>query len=1184
MKKHLLLAGTLIFSGILYAEKIVWNKDNNFNGWNNSYLAKRKIENGLLTLTEIKFDCRLLNMKVDIDPGKYNTFTFTYRATGGLKKSGEFYFSHAGENFSDARRWVIPPLVADGQWHTVSISPKNQKSWQTGGNIKSLRFDPTNSAGGKIEIREIILHHQDAVKKKLKTDGKTDGPEWPAVKSELWQKKDSLKNQPYFMGKMIRSPEDQLKDKKHYEFYLRRDFHLKSKPVFAFLQFTADDCAETFINGKSAGTANDWKICQVLDVTDLICVGKNTLAFHYINENSYGGVLAELYLQYADNSSQRIVTDKLFKSSSLFQKNWNSIDFDTKNWQSAVEQAPPPARPWRITLPYRYFQNLQLVTSAAILPAQVPAGKKIWLSITALGKVPEKDFCATITLKKSDGLVWKEKITIKKEYYVQLSPKNFSLKIPYETPLYLKPGKFTVSIETDMLSVHGEQWKNFSIETTAVKTDPKYPVKNICRVVNKNGKPQLELNGKPFFASWLGVPRHFVPEKLPVNVVTLGVSFEQYWPKIDSLNTDVFDIRAEKLRKLFPDAYFIINIPLNVPHSWFRYYPEETAKKENGEYVTYASHPNSYSSATALKQFEQNIEKTVKYLENTPYANRIIGYRISGGYTGEWLGWEGGNSITDFSNAAKQAYKRFFKTYYPQFKNDSIPGRMERQNNDNSVLWDQTKYHRAVAWQRFASRQINDFLIPLCKKLKAAAGKDKITGTYYGYTSTLHHTGISQYRAHYDLKRLLDSESVDFLMSPNSYVLRNLGEFCGEMKPFSSLQNNSVIPVCEDDTRTHNSFDVQKTPGSATQTITLKQSIAVERRNMGIAICRQSPNYYYPLVGGGEVSFPAMKKEIAIQKTVGQHCLDVNAKRNAQIALVVSEETIKTMPSMGGQAVSSGIIDQNYRADGTVRKTLRNRCVINFETFVGNQDRFTRSGAPVDQLLAEDLADHPGNYKLYVFLNCYKYDDKFLGAVKKLQQKNCVLLWLYAPGFWKGLSGNTANMKNLTGMDFEMLSNTSAAVKLKDGRIMGTPAAQINPLFAVKNKNVQILGTYSNGKTGLAAVKTQKALTVFSGAWQLDTLFIREMLDKAGVFRYIDSDDPFEANTKLLVLHARRAGKKTIRLPRKTNVLDIFAAKIIARNTDKFESSFNLHETKQFYCGDDAGILLEKIQSVLKKY
>jgi hypothetical protein len=327
-----------------------------------------------------------------------------------------------------------------------------------------------------------------------------------------------------------------------------------------------------------------------------------------------------------------------------------------------------------------------------------------------------------------------------------------------------------------------------------------------------------------------------------------------------------------------------------------------------------------------------------------------------------------------------------------------------------------------------------------------------------------------------------------------------------------------------------------------------------------------------------------MKKEIAIQKTVGQHCLDVNAKRNAQIALVVSEETIKTMPNMGGQTVPSGIIDQYYCADGTVKKVPRNRCIINFETFVGNQDRFTRSGAPVDQLLAEDLADNPGNYKLYVFLNCYKYDDKFLAAVKKLQQKNCVLLWLYAPGFWKDLSGNTANMKKLTGLDFEMLSNSTAAVKLKNGRVMGTPMAKISPLFAVTSPGAEIMGTYPDGKAGLAAARTGKALTVFSGVWQLDKYFIRKMLDKAGVFRYIDSDDPFEANTKLLVLHARRAGMKTIRLPQKTNVLDVFSAKIIARNTDHFESSFNLHETKQFYCGDDADVLLEKIKSVLKKY
>ena len=346
---------------------------------------------------------------------------------------------------------------------------------------------------------------------------------------------------------------------------------------------------------------------------------------------------------------------------------------------------------------------------------------------------------------------------------------------------------------------------------------------------------------------------------------------------------------------------------------------------------------------------------------------------------------------------------------------------------------------------------------------------------------------------------------------------------------------------------------------------------------MGFAACRMSPGYYYPLVGGASVSFPAMMKEIAVQRTVGQHCLDVNAARKAQIALVVSEETIKAMPNLSGFTAPSRIIDQFYNADGSVWMRPRIKNIINYETFVGNQDRFTRSGAPVDQLLAEDLADAPGDYKLYVFLNCYKFDEKFLNALRQLRRRKCVLLWLYAPGFWKGLSSGTDNMKQLTGLDFEMLFNTAPAVKLKDGRLMGTPDVKISPVFAVKTPGAEILGTYDNGKIGVAAVKTGKALTVFSGPWQLDKNFIAEILKRAGVFRYITSDDPSDANTRLFVLHARYSGRKHVRLPRRTTVLDVFAKKIIARNADCFETVLNLHETKWFYLGEDADTLLKKI-------
>lgn len=1173
MNRLSLFICSLFFAINLSADSIIWNEKNVFKGWNGVAAAKKRIVKGILELSSIKRDCRIINRNVNIDPRKYNTLVFTYRATGGVKKKGELYFSHAGEKFNDTRRWDIPALNADGKWHTVKIRSADLSLWLKGGNIKALRFDPTNSAGGTIEIKEIRLEYTPP---ENPPTAKIDGPEWPVIKPELWEMRTAKKMpQHYFQGKMIRSPEDKQTGKITHTFYLKKIFILKEKPIHAFLQFTADDRTDVLVNGNPAGKADEWRNSVICDVVRFLKQGNNTLTFIYSNKDAFGGVLAELYLQYADGRCERINTDKTFKSS--IRK-----DLKDSDWKNAVEQAPPPAPPWRIFLPYKYFKNMFQIISVRLSAQKIPAGTPIQLTISGKGQIPQHAISGTITLKRNGVTLFDKNITIHAEDFFHSGKDRWILKITVPTPIYLRPGKFNISLETDRFSIQPEQWKQLTIETTAIKNDPSYPVPPVCKIVRKNGTPQIELNGKPFYASWLAVPWNFQKMFLPVNVVTVGANHAALWPGVGKFNSEALDTAAERMHRMFPQAYFMWNISLFVPPDWAEKFPDEMVLNQKKERISYAYPTHSYSSPTAQKHFLEIIEKTITYLENSPYANRIIGYRFSGGYTGEFLGWEPRGSALDFSPCGIAAFAAFVKNNYPGL-NSRIPTRSERLNGSKVPLWNQKKHLRTIAYQHFTSRQVSDLLLPLCKKIRSLIGRKKLLGIYYGYTSTLHHTGNSQYRAFYELKRLLDAKVVDYLMSPNSYALRNLGEFCGEMKPFSTLQNNNIISVCEDDTRTHNGYYADK-KGGDTQTKTEKHTLAVTRRNMGIAACRMSPAYYFPLVGGTSVSFPAMKKEIDIQKTVGQHCLDVNAERKAQIALVVSEETIKTMPNMGGQTVPSGIIDQYYRANGTVKKTLRNKSVIHFETFIGNQDRFTRSGAPVDQLLAEDLADNPGNYKLYVFLNCYKYDDKFLAAIKKLQQKNCVLLWLYAPGFWKNLSGNTANMKKLTGLDFEMLSNSTASVKLKNGRVMGTPAAKISPLFAVKSKNAKILGTYPNGKTGLAAIRTGKSLTVFSGVWQLDKFFIREMLDKAGVFRYIDSDDPFEANTKLLVLHARRAGKKTIRLPRKTNVLDIFAAKIIARNTDKFESRFELHETKQFYCGDDAGVLLEKIESVLKKY
>ena len=134
----------------------VWNSGNNFPGWKHFSNATGIVANGVITMTDIRFDCRMSNYKINFDPKNYDTFTYTYRAFDGAgKRGGELYFSHIGEKFSDKRSWSLPPMVADGQWHTVSVTPDDFTSFRTGGMITSLRFDPTNSAGGKIEIKEL---------------------------------------------------------------------------------------------------------------------------------------------------------------------------------------------------------------------------------------------------------------------------------------------------------------------------------------------------------------------------------------------------------------------------------------------------------------------------------------------------------------------------------------------------------------------------------------------------------------------------------------------------------------------------------------------------------------------------------------------------------------------------------------------------------------------------------------------------------------------------------------------------------------------------------------------------------------------------------------------------------------------------------------------------------------------
>jgi len=63
---------------------------------------------------------------------------------------------------------------------------------------------------------------------------------------------------------------------------------------------------------------------------------------------------------------------------------------------------------------------------------------------------------------------------------------------------------------------------------------------------------------------------------------------------------------------------------------------------------------------------------------------------------------------------------------------------------------------------------------------------------------------------------------------------KHLGDTCGDMKPFGSIRRAGIIPVIEDDARTHCGSAVN----GICQTVTEQATLGIVRRDLGIALCR----------------------------------------------------------------------------------------------------------------------------------------------------------------------------------------------------------------------------------------------------------------------------------------------------------------------------------------------------------
>jgi alpha-L-rhamnosidase len=151
--------------------------------------------------------------------------------------------------------------------------------------------------------------------------------------------------------------------------YFRRAIAMPAdrKMVKATVQLTADNACEIYVNGKSAGHGENFKIPVSIDITGMLQEGSNTLAIAATNAGESpnpAGLIAALKVEFADGAPLVICSDAQWKANPVKAEGWEQAGFDDALWVPAKSLGTNGMVPWGTIeavdarpLPARYLRR-----------------------------------------------------------------------------------------------------------------------------------------------------------------------------------------------------------------------------------------------------------------------------------------------------------------------------------------------------------------------------------------------------------------------------------------------------------------------------------------------------------------------------------------------------------------------------------------------------------------------------------------------------------------------------------------------------------------------------------------------------------------------------------------------------------------------------------------------------------
>lgn len=282
----------------------------------------------------------------------------------------------------------------------------------------------------------------------------------------------------------------------------------------------------------------------------------------------------------------------------------------------------------------------------------------------------------------------------------------------------------------------------------------------------------------------------------------IGLFREPIWKDYNRFDFSSMQQDLEKIVSVDPQARIIMRIYLDPPKWWVEKNPEDACLMPDGTHFR-----QCFASEKWKKDTGKALLKCVKWLQNSSYAEHIVGIHVAAGGTEEWyyhLPQRNDRNpilVTAFRSWLKDKYAGQVSELQRAWRDSLVTFETATMVDMNRVPENRwlkpAEARQTFDTYQFHSEVMVDDIIYFCQLVKKATSDRWLTGVFYGY----HNNIVDPRMGHCACAKLLECEYVDYMSSPNRY-LRVAGEDWPPMVAVQSIMHHGKLWLAENDTRT----------------------------------------------------------------------------------------------------------------------------------------------------------------------------------------------------------------------------------------------------------------------------------------------------------------------------------------------------------------------------------------------